>query len=501
MLPIPTISFSKSGFMRIKNKENLTSHGNIVGRKIVAELLDAGLDSLDPYYRVKEFLKIENRKLIVNNVGFEMKDDPHSGALEFDLKDFDRVFVIGAAKGIQRAALAFEEVLGDVLTAGHVIGKHGEDIICKKIGVTLAGHPVPDCFCVEGCKKIEDLLNNVTERDLIFTVFGSGCGSLFTYPAGNITIDDVSRFTHMMQIEKGVPTSDLNKIRTHIDKFKGGRVTRLMRKATIINVVTADPSKMSTPVLRVPYLEMLKNNTFFPTVATASTYKECIDIINKWDAWDETPQSIKQHLLNGNSENENMSIEEYESYGCRFFGLIFKDATVYPAVKQKATELGLKCVMYSEYMEAEASQAGFVDSNMALCCERLSEPFKAPIVLMSSGENVVTVGKEAGVGGRNQEYCLASALRIDGSEKIVVGAVDTDGTDGPGGFKYKNAPECLSGAIVDGFTVNESKEKGINLFNALKTHGTSEPLWELDSGVVAEKGVSALDLRIIYIGE
>lgn len=486
--------------MRIKNITPLTSHGNKTGRKIVTQLLDAGLDSLDPYFRVKEFIKIESGKIMINHIGFEMKGDPHSGGLCFDLKDYDRVFVIGAAKGVQRAALAFEEVLGDALTGGHVIGKHGEEIICKKIGVTLAGHPVPDEFCVEGCKKIETLLQDVNERDLIFTVFGSGCGSLFTYPAENITIDDIAKFTHMMQIEKGVPTSDLNPIRTHIDRFKGGRITRLLKKATLVHTVSADPSKMNTPVLRVSYFDMLKSNTFFPTVAAASTYRDCIDIIKKWDAWQETPESIKAHLLSGTEGTENMTVEEYEACGCRFFGLIFKDSTVYPAVREKAKELGLKCIMLSEYTEAEASQAGVIDGNMALCCERLGEPFASPVVLMSSGENIVTVGKESGVGGRNQEYCLAAATKLAGSEKIVIGAVDTDGTDGPGGFIYKDAPNCLSGAVVDGFTAAEAKEKGINLQNALKTHGTSEPLWRLDCAVEAVVGVSALDLRIIYIG-
>ena len=246
--------------MRIKNTASLTSHGNTVGREIVTQLLNVGLDSIDPYFRVKEFIKVENDRIVVNNDGFEMKGDPHSGKLSFNLEDYDRVFVIGAAKGVQRAALAFEEVLGDVLTGGHVIGKRGEEIICNKIGVTLAGHPVPDEFCVEGCRKIEELLTGVNERDLIFTVFGSGCGSLFTYPAGNITIDDISKFTHMMQIEKGVPTSDLNPIRTHIDRFKGGRITRFLKKATVVNTVTADPSKMNTPVLRVSYFDMLKHN-------------------------------------------------------------------------------------------------------------------------------------------------------------------------------------------------------------------------------------------------
>lgn len=487
--------------MRIKNKNTLTEHGNIRGRRIVTELLDAGLDALDPYYRVKELVKIEDNKIMLDNRSFEMKGDPRSGAAVYDLRDYDRIFVIGAAKGIQRAALAMEEVLGEHLTAGHVIGKHGEEIICKKIGVTLAGHPIPDECCVEGCKKIEELAKDINERDLVFTIFGSGCGSLFTYPAGNITMRDISDFTYMMQIQKGVPTSDLNKIRTHIDRFKGGRITRLFGAATLVHMTTADPSKMNTPALRVSYFDMLRANTFFPTVATASTYKECIDVIKKWDAWDETPTSIKEHLLAGTEQNENMSVEEYEAFDSRFFGLIFKDSTVYPAVRKKAEELGYKCIMFSEYMEAEAREAGFADGNMALCARRMGEPFKAPVVLMSSGENIVTVGKENGVGGRNQEYCLAAALRIDGDDKIVFGAVDTDGTDGPGGLVLDGAPNCLAGAVVDGYTVSEAKAAGINIGDALRTHGTSEPLWKLNCGVDAESCVSALDLRIIFIGK
>ena len=487
--------------MRIKNIETLTSAGNIDGRKIVADLLDAGLDALDPYLRVKQLVEVRADGIYLHADGFTMRGDPQSCDAFYPFTDYDRIFVIGAAKGVQRAALALEEVLGDHLTAGHVIAKHGEEIVCKRIDVTLAGHPVPDAACVEGCQKIEALVKNATERDLIFTVFGSGCGSLFTYPAEGITIDEIASFTHMMQIEKGVPTSDLNQIRTHIDRFKGGRIARMMRRATVVNLVTADPAKLSTPVLRVSYFEMLAKNTFFPTIATASTYTDCIAILHKWDAWERTPESIKNHLLAGNDATENMGTCEYESLGNRFFGLIFKDATVYPAVRKKAAELGLPCVMLNEYMEAEAREAGFVDGNLALCASRMGEPFKAPIVLMSSGENVVTVGGECGIGGRNQEYCLAAALKIAGSEKIVVGAVDTDGTDGPGGLAIDGAPSCLSGAVVDGFTASDAKAVGIDLWDSLKTHGTSEPLWKLNSAVIAETGVSALDLRIIYIGE
>ena len=130
--------------MRILNKEMLTAHGNRKGRKIVAELLDAGMDALDPYVRVKKLVRLENNRIILDDRGFEMRGDPHAGPAVYDLKDYDRVFVVGAAKGVQRAALAMEEALGDALTGGHVIAKHGEEKICKKIGVTFAGHPVPD---------------------------------------------------------------------------------------------------------------------------------------------------------------------------------------------------------------------------------------------------------------------------------------------------------------------------------------------------------------------
>ncbi len=485
--------------MRIRNKGMLTNHGNRQGRKIVAELLDAGLDALDPYARVKKLVRVENNRIILEGKEFEMKDDPHSGPAVYDLRDYDRVFVVGAAKGVQRAALALEEVLGDVLTGGHVIGKHGEEILCRKIGVTLAGHPVPDEYCAEGCAKIAALARGITKRDLVFTISGSGCGSLMTYPADGISIADIAGFTHMMQIEKGVPTGDLNQVRTHIDRFKGGRLARLFQPAALVNLTTADPSKMGTPVLRMSYFEMLRRNTFFPPMATATTYADAIGIIRKWDAWERTPESIRKHLLAGRPETDNMTVDEYEKLNARLFGLIFKDATVYPAVRRKAAEFGLECRMLSEYMQAEAAEAGNVNSLMALCAERMGEPFRPPVVLMTSGETVVTVGGESGIGGRNQEYCTAAALNLKGSGRIVFGAVDTDGTDGPGGLKLAGAPECLAGAIVDGETCAEAQRAGIDLRAALKTHGTSEPLWKLGCGVSAEYGVSALDLGIILI--
>ncbi len=172
--------------MRITNIDSLTSHGNVDGRRIVTDLLEHGLDAIDIYGRTRQLFKRDGSILTFCSESFEMKGDPRSGQMSLDLDSFDRVLVIGACKGIQPVALALEEILGDRLTGGHVIDKHGAQVILKRIGVTLGGHPVPDKYCVEGSKAIEKLVGTPTRRDLIFTITGSGCSSLMTYPSDGI---------------------------------------------------------------------------------------------------------------------------------------------------------------------------------------------------------------------------------------------------------------------------------------------------------------------------
>jgi len=110
----------------------------------------------------------------------------------------------------------------------------------------------------------------------------------------------------------------------------------------------------------------------------------------------------------------------------------------------------------------------------------------------------VTVGKEKGIGGRNQEFVLSAALKIAGSENIVIGSVDTDGTDGPGTQFMDGLSEipCLAGGIVDGQTAAQAKKLGIDLIGELKRHNTTVPLVKLNSGVVVSPNISLIDLTV-----
>jgi len=489
--------------LRILNMESLTNHGNKTGRLHVAQMLDAGLDMVDPYIGANRLISRNGSKLVFNGREFEMDGDPRSGPAEYDLDSFERIIIIGAAKGIQRCAVAIEEILGDYLTGGHVIGKHGDDIICKKLGVTLAGHPVPDKYCEEGCKKIFEWIKDITEKDFVITISGSGVSSLLTWPIEGVTIQDLCDITQMMQIEKGALTKDLNPVRVLLDRFKGGKISRYLKKASVVNLATNDlgANSWNPPGIRDTYEELMQYNSFLPTIADGSTFEMAVNSLKKYDVWDRVPDNIREYFINANPSDSTVGVEEYESMNARLFKLTPRMSMIYPAVTEKAKELGYTPYMLAETIQAEASEAGKVISSIALTVQNMGEPFKVPCILMSAGELIVTVGNEQGVGGRNQEFCLAAALKIAGSEKIVFGAVDTDGTDGPGSFNFDGAPECLCGAIVDGYTVPEAEKNGIDINSAIKTHNTSEPLWKLGCGVHAKRSISALDLRVVLIME
>jgi glycerate-2-kinase len=154
-------------------------------------------------------------------------------------------------------------------------------------------------------------------------------------------------------------------------------------------------------------------------------------------------------------------------------------------------------------MLAEASQLGRFVATLAAGSEKSGDPFTPPVALVSGGEMVVTVGQEKGMGGRNQEYAVSAALELGPTRRVVMGSVDSDGTDGPGhqfveGNDYAAIP-VLTGGIVDNSTVARAEALGVDLAAALKRHDTSPALYRLGDGVVATPAIGIGDLSVTLI--
>ncbi|GAB4559566.1 MAG: glycerate kinase [Anaerolineae bacterium] len=478
--------------MRILNADRLSCHGNKAGRQAILQILEAGLQAADPYYNTLKLLRVEGDRLIVGHPDFEPKGSPVTGEEVFDLRQIGRIYVIGAGKGVQRVAKAIEDVLGDRLTGGHVIAKHGDGIILERIGVTLGGHPLPDEGCVEGCQRILKLCRNLREDDLVFTIACNGVSSLLTLPVPGVSLEDVRQVTYQMQIERGVPTFDLNAVRNHLDLMKGGRISTYIQPATAIHIIAVDPANWDF---------LMHGNRWLHTLPESTTFADAIAVLKKWQAWDVVPESVRQHLLRADPAHETVKADAFRSMRFRVFGVMPHHLSMLPMAQRKARELGFTPYVLATYLHAEASHAGTVIACIANAIEQEGTPFEPPCALFTTGELLVTVGEEGGIGGRNQEYVLAAALRIAGSENIIMGSVDTDGTDGPGGRFAEDAPEitCLGGGIVDGYTVAEAARAGVDILDALRHHDTSAALWKLDSGVVLTQNISIGDLGVTLI--
>lgn len=478
---------------RILNADVLASHGHVAGRKAVLQILEAGLQAADPYTNAKKLVRVEKGRLIVGHPDMEPSGSPKTGEEVFDLDTVGRMFVFGAGKGVQRIALALEETLGDRLTGGHVIGKHGDDRIVSKIDLTLGGHPVPDKYCITGSQKILDMCRGMRKEDLVFTIGCNGVSSLLTLPHPSITIDEASEVTRMMQIERGVPTGDLNEVRNSIDIMKGGRATRAFQPAMAIHIMGVDP---------YPWEWITKLNVWQHFLPDSTTFAKAIAVLKKWDAWDAAPKSVRDHLMRGDPKDFTVSWNEFQSFNrFRVFGSMPHKIGFLAMGMKKAGELGFRSHKLASRLCAEASQAGLVVADIALNIEKEGAPFGPPCALFSTGEILVTVGQEMGVGGRNQEYCLSAANHIRGSKSIIMAAVDTDGTDGPGGRFAEDQGDvpCLGGGVIDGFTLEEANRQGVDVVAALKQHATSAALWKLKSGIAISQNISVGDFAVTLV--
>jgi len=481
---------------RILNKEDLTSHGNVEGRKLVLEILEAGMRAADPYYGMKRLMRREGDLLIFGGDEFIPEGSPRGGDEVIDLSQTGRIFVFGSAKGVQRAARAIEEVLGDRLTGGLVIDKKGGDLILERVEVAFGAHPVPDEGCAQGCRRIIEMAEDLRPDDLVITLQGNGTGSLMTLPVEGVSMADLQHIIYRFQIERGGPTSDLVPIRNHLDQMKGGQFTRRLKPARVIHVLC---------FLNAPYEEIIHGSRYrwMHTMPDETTHADAIASLKKWDLWDDAPESIREYLTHAGAAQETLKVAEFQAMDSRIFCLFPQEKSVVPTARRKAEELGFKThVLFNNYsMKAEASQVGRLFGAMAMHSEIDGTPFEPPCVLLAGGELIVTVGKERGMGGRDQEFALSAATLLGQCQNVVIGAVDSDGTDGPGHQFAEGNDDIpvLTGGLVDGSTVHRAKELGVDVEDALRRHDTSPALYRLDDGIVASMAMSMGDLNVALI--
>jgi glycerate 2-kinase len=449
-------------------------HFSIEELRIIAKnLFSKAVSAVDPYHRLKEVLTLSKDRLYV--VASE------DAVREFNLKDFDRICLIGAGKASAPMAQAIEEIFGDRITRGLIVTKYGHSLPLKSTEAMESGHPIPDQKGLDGARKMVHLLKDSSPRDLIIFLLSGGGSALLPMPADGILLEEKQEVTQLL-LDCGADIKEINAIRKHISQIKGGRLAQLAYPSTLLGFILSD-------VVGDP-LDAIGSG---PTVPDTSTFNEAWEILRKYDLLNEIAPSIQNHLRLG----KEGKVKETPKPGDAVFGkvhnfLIGSNLIALEAAARESRSLGFNTLILSSSIVGETKDAAHFHTAIAREIVQTGNPLPKPACVISGGETTVTIRGD-GKGGRNQEFVLAGSMEISGLGKVVLLSGGTDGTDGP---------TDAAGAIADTLTGARATALGLSPKAHLQNNNAYPFFKNLgDLLMTGPTRTNVMDVRILLVDE
>ena len=449
----------------VKNQSTLTTHGNKELRTAALDITNHALQAADPHVAVNRWMQLNGDVLSV-------------GDLSFDLKDFERIFVIGAGKASRGIAQALDEILGDRITDGCFVLKYGDEVLLDHIRVNYASHPVPDENSLLGASALMELAKSCTERDLVIAGISGGSSALLALPVPGVSLDDLKEVNQTLLL-CGADIFQINSVRKHLSTIKGGWLAKAILPATLINLTVSD--------VVGDKLDYITG----PTVPDTSCFEDARKVLDEYRLWDGFPYSAAEFLRHGGLSNETP--KSFNGLPLHTFVIVPGDAACIGA-NQRAVELGFNSAIITSMLEGEAKDAGAFFAAIAKEIRHFGRPLEAPCAIIAGGENVVSMrGGKIGEGGPNQEFALSASIKISDLRNIVLLSIDTDGSDGP---------TQVAGALVDGGSMSRAVKKGFHPEQALIDHDTFNLIHQIgDDIVTGPTGTNVNDLKILLVGQ
>ncbi len=451
----------------IKNRELLLSAGEVDLRRLALDLAEAGLAAADPGAAVHRHLALDGDRLQV-------------GDRWHDLSAGQRIFVIGAGKASYPIARAIDQILGPRIHRGLVTCKYGQEGRLDFIELMLADHPVPDAASRAAAERTVELLAAVRPGDVVLACFTGGSSSLFVAPVAGVTLADKAATSRIL-LTCGANIIEINAVRKHLSRVKGGRLVRRLPAGTrLVNLTVSDVIGD-----RLDYITD-------PSVPDTATFADARATLDKYDLWHRLPASVTGHLRAGLDTDATVDAAGLAHLDRTDLLLVRNDAACSGAAAA-ARDRGLTPLILSTVFEGESSALGRTMAAIAKQIMADGNPVAAPCVLIGGGETTVTITAPAGAGqgGPNQEFALGAASELAGLRGIVALGLDTDGTDGPTGY---------AGGLVDGATASIARAAGLDLHGALRAHDAAPFL--RDSGhivVTGATGTNVNDLKLVVV--
>jgi glycerate 2-kinase len=403
-----------------------TSHGGCIQR-----ILSAAIQAVDPRAAVRRNLTRDGDILLAEG-------------LSYDLNDFRRIWVVGAGKAGAPMAQAVDELISDRLTGGLVIVKDGYSGGLQSAGpieLAEASHPLPDERGLAATRRLVDLLHDIHPDDLVICLISGGGSALMVWPVPGVSLDDLQALTASL-LRCGATIDEINTLRKHLDKVKGGGLARLAAPARLLTLILSD-------VVGDP-LDVIASG---PTVPDRSTFAAAWQILQHYRLLEQIPSTVIETLQGGlRNETPETPKSGDPAFSCVQNVIVGSNLQAAQAAMAQARKEGLNTLLLTSYLEGEARQAGQFLAAIARQMTATEEPVRRPACIMAGGETTVTL-RGPGRGGRNQELALGAVKKLAGLPEAFLISLATDGGDGP---------TDAAGAVVTGQTLVRARQAGMD---------------------------------------
>lgn len=425
-------------------------------KRHLEEILSAGLEAADPREAVRNFLGVEEESVVADGERFEA----------------ERIFVLSVGKAAGAMAEAADGLLGGNISGGLVVTKEGHNSGPSRYESISASHPEPDERGVEAARRVREFVEELGEDDLLLALVSGGASALLADPEPPITLGELKGLTNAL-LRSGASIDEINCVRKHVSTLKGGGVAEL-----------AFPAKTLALLLSDVVGDDISSIASGLTAPDPTTLEEAKDILARYriepsenvasvlESSDETPKpgdAVFDNVTNIICGGGRNSVEE---------------------AAEKAGELGYAPLVLSTTVTGDCRGVASMYAAMIREVLESGNPAKAPCALVSGGEATVVVRGD-GIGGPNQEFCLALAAGLEGVEGWAAFAADTDGNDGP---------TDAAGGMVDGETARKMRESGIEPSEALANNDSRAALEAAGALInTGPTGTNVNDLRVALV--
>ncbi|HXZ81304.1 MAG TPA: DUF4147 domain-containing protein [Terriglobales bacterium] len=388
----------------------------------------------------------------------------------FALDRYLHVFAVSVGKAAHAMAEALVQQVG-TRVYGVVVSSVEPANRLSNFTYFQGGHPLPNEDSLRGARQILSSLAKLGDHDLVIFMISGGGSSMLEKPLDEgVSLSELVE-TYRVLVHSGAPIAEINAIRKHLSAVKGGRLAAAAALAQQVSILVSDVPENA--------LDSLASG---PTMPDSSTVEDCYAIAAKHGLRDEFPTPVKG-IFRQRALAETPKSDDVVFVRSRWWPIL-SSGTAAEAAARKAVSLGFAVEIDSRCDDWDYMRAA--DYLLQRVRETRSRRGRACVI--SAGEVTVRVSGESGRGGRNQQFALYCATRIEGENMVVLSA-GTDGIDG-------NSE--AAGAVVDGTTVTRVREAGLDPKKGLAGFDAFPIFQQLgDAIVTGPTGTNVRDVRVL----